>query len=147
VSFVLPILASVSARQRALIAQKLRQEEETMTPYSSDDLQQNWEFKIVRAITPVFHTREALNRLLEEEAQAGWVMVEKFDDSRVRFKRPQSARLNDVHLPAEIDPYRTHYGKTLNEHTLQSVLYGLLIGVGLLSLVVGAAFLPRLFLK
>jgi hypothetical protein len=48
--------------------------------------------------------------LIEEESQAGWEMIEKFDENRVRFKRPRSARVNDVNLPSYIDPYRTQYG-------------------------------------
>lgn len=81
-----------------------------MTPYTHDELAQGWEFKIVRANRAVFRKREVLERLLAEEGRAGWSMVEKFDDSRIRFKRPQSARLNDGALPPDVDPYRVIYG-------------------------------------
>jgi len=81
-----------------------------MTTYGSGDLSQDWEFKIVRANTHAFRKRKHLERLLAEEAQAGWVMVEKFDNTRIRFKRPRQARLNDATLPPGVDPYRVHYG-------------------------------------
>jgi len=81
-----------------------------MTTYGSDDLAHDWEFKIVRANTGVFRNPATLHRLLEEEAQAGWTMVEKFDNSRIRFKRPRQARTRDANLSTGIDPYRVHYG-------------------------------------
>ena len=84
-------------------------EEEKMTHYSKSDLEEDWEFKIVRSTFGSFRKPHKLQLLIEEEAQAGWEMVEKFDDNRVRFKRPCSARVNDAALPAYIDPYRTQY--------------------------------------
>ena len=99
--------AAAAARRRL---EQIRTEEEQMTTYGSEDLNQDWEFKIVRANTPVFRRPSHLHRLLAEEAQAGWIMVEKFDNSRIRFKRPRQARLNDSMLPPGVDPYRVHYG-------------------------------------
>ena len=43
---------------------------------------------------------------------AGWKMVEKFDDNRLRVKRPASAQRSDYNLPPGFDPYRTAYGET-----------------------------------
>ena len=97
--------AAAAAKRRAE-----EQEEEEMTTYGSDDLQRDWEFKIVRATTAVFRNPRNLQRLLEEEGRAGWVLVEKFDNMRIRLKRPRSARANDATLPAGVDPYRVHYG-------------------------------------
>lgn len=85
-------------------------EEEVMTQYSRDDLEEDWEFKIVRSTFGAFRNPRSLNSLLEEEALAGWEMVEKFDDNRVRFKRPRRARANDGMLPNNYDPYRTQFG-------------------------------------
>ena len=98
------VIAAAAARRRTL------QEEEQMTAYGADDLSHDWEFKIVRANTPVFRNPTHFNQLLEEEARAGWTMVEKFDNSRIRFKRPLQARLKDSELPPGVDPYRVHYG-------------------------------------
>jgi hypothetical protein len=99
-------VAAAAAAQR----QRIEHEEEEMTTYGSDDLSRDWEFKIVRANTPLFGNPKHFNRLLEEEARAGWSMVEKFDNSRIRFKRPRAARTNDSNLAPGIDPYRVQYG-------------------------------------
>jgi hypothetical protein len=87
----------------------LRAEEEERTPYTEDDLMQDWEFKIVRsanAATHPFLRRELLSKLLAEEAQAGWQLVELFDGNRIRLKRPVSCRAQDASLPPDCDPYR-----------------------------------------
>jgi len=97
--------AAAAARRRLL-----EQEEEEMTTYGPDDLTRDWEFKIVRANRAVFGNPAHLQRLREEEARAGWTMVEKFDNFRIRFKRPLQARMNDSMLPPGVDPYRVHYG-------------------------------------
>jgi hypothetical protein len=102
--------AAAASAAAAAARRRREQEEEEMTTYGSGDLNQDWEFKIVRANTPVFRRRKHLERLLAREAQAGWVMVEKFDNLRIRFKRPREARMNDVNLPPGVDPYRVHYG-------------------------------------
>jgi len=86
------------------------EEEENMTRYSQSDLDNDWEFKIVRSTFGAFRKPQVLKSLLEEEAQAGWEMVEKFDEYRVRFKRPKGAKENDGMLPDYVDPYRTQYG-------------------------------------
>ena len=87
-------VAAAAAARRAMLL-----EEEQMTTYGSDDLAHDWEFKIVRANTGAFRNTASLNRLLQEEARAGWIMLEKFDNSRIRFKRPRQARSNDSTLP------------------------------------------------
>jgi len=74
----------------------------------ADELQsatQQWEFKFLRCPQPCFRDAEVLQKVLSEEAVAGWMLVEKFDDKRVRLKRPVSARDRDESL--DLDPYRT----------------------------------------
>lgn len=73
-----------------------------------------WEFKIVRANRDLFRNRAILQRLCEEEAEAGWVLLEKLDDRRVRFKRPVALR--DLIKPERLsfDPYRCHYGPAMS---------------------------------
>jgi hypothetical protein len=110
------------------------EEEEDMTHYTNKDLEDGWEFKIVRSSFGGFRKPDRLASLLEEEAQAGWEMVEKFDDYRVRFKRPRSARKNDNMLPGYIDPYRTQYGTFGRQKAL---VIGLIMGVALLVAVLG----------
>lgn len=113
--------AAAAAERRRL------REEEEMTAYSQEELQ-GWEFKIVRANTNVFSKSEVLNKLIQEEARAGWDLVEKFDDQRVRFKRPVSSRQNDGQLPPEVNPYRTQYGMSPIRFTLL-ILVAVLLGV------------------
>jgi hypothetical protein len=110
-------------------------EEEDMA-YTQEDLSNDWEFKIVRSESGAFRKPEVLKKLLEEEARAGWVMVEKLDDRRIRFKRPRSARARDVLLPPGIDPYRTWYGTSIARYVLLvSVLIGVLFaGLGVFGL-------------
>jgi hypothetical protein len=124
------VTAGAAAKRR----QMLLAEEEDMAQYTQDDLRNDWEFKIVRSEAAAFRKPEVLSRLIEEEAQAGWVMLEKLDDSRVRFKRPRSVRARDAYLPDGVDPYRTHYG-ALSAPTAVGV--GVLIaGLVVLALVV-----------
>ena len=63
-----------------------------MTPYQDQDLSGDWEFKILRSVTGAFGKPEKLKEALDQEAKAGWVLVEKFDNGRIRLKRPASAR-------------------------------------------------------
>lgn len=116
------------------------QEEEEMTTYGSDDLSRDWEFKIVRANLPVFGKPEHFNRLLEEEARAGWSLVEKFDNSRIRFKRPRAARTNDSTLPPGIDPYRVRYG-------MSTAAFVALLVTGIFGLAGGIMFLIYLLVS
>ncbi len=99
---------SAGAAAAAAAAERQRQEEEEMTKYTDADLQGDWEFKIVRANTAAFRNPEVLRQVCAEEASAGWTLVEKFDNQRLRFKRPVSARAGDAGLA--FDPYRTQYG-------------------------------------
>ena len=47
-----------------------------MTPYTRTDLAEDWEFKIIRSTTGTFKKPEKMRAVLDEEACAGWVMVE-----------------------------------------------------------------------
>ncbi len=119
--------------QQIVAGQQDEEEEEILTPYQSkedsartDEAQANgsvkpvardmrlngWEFKIVRAKGDLFRHPEIFQRLCEEEAKAGWVLLEKFDDCRARFKRPIALR--DMIKPESLsyDPYRCYYGST-----------------------------------
>ena len=97
----------------------------------ADYTQNDWEFKIVRSDSGAFRKPEVLERLIEEEAQAGWVMLEKFDDNRVRFKRPRSARSRDDLLPDGVDPYRTRYGSPSAQYATIATMVGLFLFLAL----------------
>lgn len=104
------------------------EEEENLTRYESydnKDQQKGWEFKIVRSSSNGFRGRRALSHVCEEEAKSGWILLEKLDDQRLRFRRPLSAREKD-HL-SKRDPYRTHYG--LSSETESAISIVLLIAI------------------
>jgi hypothetical protein len=132
VTFVPTTVATTAATAAAARhLQMLRTEEEVMTRYSADETE-GWEFKIVRSATAKFKRPEVVRQLVEEEARAGWELLEKFDDSRIRFKRRVEQRADDVHR--DLDPYRTAYGWTSDRLglTLAGVILGLVALVGLL---------------
>ena len=111
---------AVAAIAAAAKAAKDRDEEENMTKYNSDDLN-GWEFKIVRS--------DLGQTLCDQEAKAGWEMVEKFDNSRIRFKRRVEKRAQDQHL--DFDPYRTSMSSISGGMVALIIgLIALLLGVG-----------------
>ncbi|MBU1317752.1 MAG: hypothetical protein KKG33_01945 [candidate division Zixibacteria bacterium] len=116
---------AVAAAIAAAAAEQRRKEEEEMTSYNGNDLK-GWEFKIVRACTRKFKTAEAVQKLCQEESKAGWELVEKFDDTRIRFKRRIEKRAGDRHL--DIDPYRTQVSSV--NATLLAVVLGILVLIG-----------------
>ena len=67
--------------------------EETMTPYAPASLAADWEFKIIRSpIFKQFGNQEFRDRVLAEEERAGWMLVEVFDNARIRLKRRRPSR-------------------------------------------------------
>jgi hypothetical protein len=117
--------AAVAAAAAAAAAEIIEQEEEDMAGYHDEDLREGWEFKILRANTAAFKKPQLLRQVCEEEARAGWVLLEKFDDSRLRFKRPASAKKGDHDLP--FDAYRTQYGISQNAYI--GLIAGITLGV------------------
>jgi hypothetical protein len=97
--------AAIAVVVTAAARRRREREEELMTTYTPKDLAEGWEFKILRSTISGFRRPERLRAVLEEEARAGWTLVEKFDNCRIRLKRPSDARKNDASL--DQDPYRT----------------------------------------
>ena len=130
--------AIIAAAAAAAKKKKEREEEEKLTNYNNDDLE-NWEFKIVRSSNGSFKKPEFVQKVCAEESAAGWVMLEKFDNNRVRFKREVSHRRQDQSRQAGvtgadgktriIDPYRTSVGMC------EGAKAGVIIGV--VSAVIG----------
>jgi hypothetical protein len=110
-----------------------------MTPYTPRDLAENWEFKILRSATGAFKNPAVMQRYLAEEAQAGWTLVEKFDNSRIRLKRPPAARQQDAQCT--FDPYRTRVG--ISEVGLTLLIVGGSVGLVAVLLVVIAILVKR----
>ncbi len=124
-----------AAAAAAAIARRKREEEEEMTGYTQAELNEGWEFKILRSATGQFGKPDSLRRALDEEARAGWEMVEKFDNERVRLKRPATARGGDGALG--FDPYRTEYG--LSGTALAFIVVVSIVGcMGLVMLIIFA---------
>jgi hypothetical protein len=122
-------MSGASAAVHAAREKKKReQEEEEMTRYTDKELSEDFEFKIVRSATSAFKNRHKVEQVIAEEAVAGWKFVEKFDDNRMRFKRPASAKRNDYTLPPGVDPYRTTYGMT--EFGLAMTILGSMAALG-----------------
>ena len=126
--------AGASAAAAAERQRQMREEEEELTPYSTTDLAQDWEFKIVRSAMGSFRSPAFLQRVLDDEARAGWVLVEKFDNTRIRLKRTALARERDGKL--DFDPYRTDAGPSQLTIALIAIGIGLVI---VLALVLVAA--------
>ena len=133
------VAAAAAAKRRRMM---LAEEEEGMVKYRQDDLSNDWEFKIVRSESGAFRKPEVLRKLIEEEARVGWVMLEKFDDRRVRFKRPRSARTRDALLPPGVDAYRTRYGAPSAQYALLATMLGGLVaaGLGVLAFLIADGF-------
>lgn len=107
-----------------------------MTTYRKHDLEQGWEFKILRAATQQFKKPEVLKSVQNEEALAGWELLEKFDNERLRFKRPLAARKGDANLGMGIDPYRTQYGISEGKLVAYWITGVMLVMVGFIAVMI-----------
>lgn len=125
---------AVAAIAAAEAKRKREEEEESMTTYNNSELE-GWEFKIVRSNMGKFRNYETVKRICEEEASSGWELVEKFDDSRLRFKRKTTHRAQDAHR--QIDPYRTETG--IGSGSLGLLIAGSVLGT--IGLVLALVFL------
>ena len=131
--------AAVAAAAEA--ARLMREEEEEMTPYSERDMAEGWEFKILRASTSAFRKPERLRAVLEEEKRGGWVLVEKFDDARIRLKRPAGAKMVEGDFADGYDPYRTVVGISGEQRV--GILLALAVGMLLIVFIMFAAVTMR----
>jgi len=102
-----------------------REEEEEMTGYSPQDLAQDWEFKILCSHTGSFRNPEKLRAILDEEKRGGWVLVEKFDNQRIRLKRPAGMKVVEEDLAHPYDPYRTEVGTSSG--AIVALVFGLFV--------------------
>lgn len=81
-----------------------------------------WEYKIVRSNRDIFRNLATFQQLCKEEAEHGWILLEKLDDRRVRFKRPVSMRDRTTSANSRLDPYRSYYGSSNNPASWLAVL-------------------------
>lgn len=94
--------AAIIAAQKAL---QDRDEEENMTKYNDKG---KFEYKILRSATNSFKDSSIFKKVLDEESENGWELVEKFDNARIRLRRPTNMR--SIKDNSVIDPYRSYYG-------------------------------------
>jgi hypothetical protein len=119
-------------------------EEENLTRYetnASSDQHKGWEFKILRTNSGGFRRRKVLNKVCAEEAQAGWILLEKLDDHRLRFRRLISNRDRDQ--DCKIDPYRSHYGISEMVETWTTIIVLMIIMSG--AAILGFTAMNRFF--
>jgi hypothetical protein len=107
-----------------------REEEEIMTGYRPGDLEGDWQFKIVKG---TFKTQKQIDAVIQEQAEFGWVLVEVFDHSRIRFKRPAAEIEKDAYR--EGNPYATSSKASGPGCATTMVLLGLVVGGGYFFLV------------
>jgi hypothetical protein len=117
----------------AAAAEMQKQEEEEITPYTTQDLSEGWEFKILRSNFATFRKPEQLQAILDEEKRGGWTLVEKFDDSRIRLKRPAGSKVTQGEFNDTYDPYRTTIGVSQGGLVMMVLAISAAIGAGLLA--------------
>jgi hypothetical protein len=128
---MVPMMAAFVPSAAIAAARRRMRREEKMAKYGTDDLD-GWEFKIVRAYTRKFKSQDMIEKVRMEEARAGWELIEKFDDYRLRFKRRIEKRAMDKHL--EIDPYRSQLAAP--KRLVVAIIAGILIMlIGILILI------------
>jgi hypothetical protein len=98
-------------------------QEEDIPDYQEHE--KGWEFKILRTRDDGFRRGKLLRVVCAEESESGWILLEKLDDNRLRFRRLVKFREND-HL-AKQDPYRTYYGISPRTTNIFSITIILLI--------------------
>jgi len=125
-------MAEAAAAAAAKAQQMMDCEEEELSKYNNEELNEEWEFKIVRSVTGVFKNPAKLADLIEREKKYGWVMLEKFDNNRIRFKRK---RCQSGKVSLDENPYNTVYGIG---HVSFSILlfFGISSFVGLVMFIV-----------
>jgi hypothetical protein len=118
-------------------------EEESLTPYDSTEIIETnevrrsskrdrdprmvgWEFKVLRSQGDLFRQPAILQQVCDEEALAGWILLEKLDDGRLRFKRPIAMREVVDCESLGFDPYRSYYGPTVSWGRRALILAGVL---------------------
>jgi hypothetical protein len=101
---MIPIEPLIAHQHAAAEREKVRrrEEEEIMTGYRPEELNGNWQFKIVKG---TFKTAAQVDAVVQEQAEYGWTLVEIFDQSRIRFKRSAAEAAKDSYR--EGNPFGT----------------------------------------
>ena len=102
-----------------------------MAKYSDNELNNDWEFKIMRSLTGAFKNPHTLQNVIENQQQYGWQFLEKFDDNRIRFKR----KSRHGSMDHSENPYETYYGMKPGKFSAIVILLSLL-GSGILVAII-----------
>lgn len=130
-----------AAAAAAAAARKRREREEEEMTMTNTDPSGTIEYKIIRSATGAFKDPVKFRAALDDEARAGWELVEKFDNSRARLRRSIECRARDAGLGQ--DPYRTQIGMSEGALAAAIIVY-VLLGVALvIGLVVGIVNMVR----
>jgi hypothetical protein len=104
----------------AIAAAKMREmlnlEEEELVKYNNEELNNEWEFKIVRSVMGSFKHPHVLEQVIKEESIYGWELIEKFDNARLRFKRKKNNDFGKITSTVN-DQYRSYYGMSPGKFT------------------------------
>lgn len=66
------------------------------------------EYKVIQSQTPLFADTTRMHEVLAQEEKAGWQLLEKEDNYKIRLQRNISFRANDKNL--DFDAYRSTVG-------------------------------------
>lgn len=68
----------------------------------------NLEYKTIQCHTPIFADTNKMHKVLAEEAEAGWQLLAKEDNHKIKVQRDITHRENDKNL--DFDAYRSTIG-------------------------------------
>jgi hypothetical protein len=109
--------------------------EESLAPNHVKAFEAGYEFKILRSPSAHFGSPERLAKILGEERENGWELVEKLDNSRIRLARLCPS--NRFASANGIDPYRAVVG------TSMLAVFAIACGVFAAAIFLGTYLLTR----
>jgi len=83
------------------------------------------EFKVLHSTTPLFTSSKKIDEIMAEESKAGWQLLEKLDNYKLRLQRNISHRSKDQDLG--FDAYRSQVG--VNNMIVYSITAAVTLGV------------------
>ena len=131
---------STAAAAAAAARRRREQEEEEVTLMNTDPTGAV-EYKIIRSATGAFKDPAKFRAALDEEARAGWELLEKLDNSRARLRRLTECRKRDAELGQ--DPYKTQVGMSEAALALSIIVAGILGVMLLIGAIAGIVRMQR----
>ena len=125
----------------AAAARRRREHEEEEVTLMNTDPTGAVEYKIIRSATGAFKDPAKFRAALDEEARAGWELLEKLDNSRARLRRLTECRKRDAELGQ--DPYKTQVGMSEAALALSIIVAGILGVMLLIGAIAGIVRMQR----